>query len=400
MTERSAALWMVALLGGLAGCLVQPEFQGADFGDYHAVLMERVRPGAQSLWALAAYDPTFDPRIVGFEAQDGTPSALVDPFPPSYNFTLTSELATVRSFLAQHDPAGAWAVVPGGPDDVELVASTRTSAALFQLTCSVSAVVRAGGGEAALTDSAWCNGPALLGPGTDGNRAVLVSLLSPTLVYDVALDPGPTVTAAPSALALPVDVDAAAIRYVESRTAGVLGVATEAGGAWTYHETGASPLAAAATLTGAPAGSKPVWRGADGALRVVTLTGLYRWDVDGDGSVTTLATSPAPSIDAPWTSSVGPGGALARAEEPNPYDATLQVPTAAQVRLLEGDAFVVHDVPTTPCESTEACRAIGESRIIGVVGDTAPRGVVYEFWSWHLSTLDEDMKGVYYAPIE
>jgi len=397
-------LWLRSLLactglGTCAGCLLASNLhEGLAAGaNIEEELPPLLRTGSIELWALGPVDPEFNTRLFDNEALDGTPRTIIDPFPfsdpvqPEIGNYLVSSRAD-----GTLDAGALWRRGLVSNFGREPVASAHTDVAYFQIWCKDTAYMFI---EAfPLPESVWCTSPATIAVGASPYTAVLVSLTKGGPIYDLDFTPDVTKRVAPSTLTLPSGVDVGTIRFIDRPTLGVLAVVTETNGAWVYMRTDGATRLAGATLSGGPAGSKPVRRQADGTLRVVTLDGLYRWDADGTGTVTLLASSPLPSVLAPWTSANGEGGALAREVAPNPLDPTLEVPVAVQARVLVGDAFVVYDVPTTPCDTSEACRAIGESRVIGLVGNPAAPYVVYELWSWYL-TADTNVKGVYATPL-
>ena len=113
-----------------------------------------------------------------------------------------------------------------------------------------------------------------------------------------------------------------------------------------------------------------------------------------------VTTTPQPTINAVWVSANGYGGALAREHSANPREPSLEMPVAVQARVVVGDEFVVYDVPTTPCTIVEDCREVGESRVLGLVGNADSPYVIYEMWSWYLSqTTELEVKGLYSAPL-
>lgn len=125
-----------------------------------------------------------------------------------------------------------------------------------------------------------------------------------------------------------------------------------------------------------------VTRGADGALRVDTSTGLWRWDVDSAGVPTKLADSPAaPGADA-WTMAGTNGGAYAWTAGPNPLNPAELMPTAASVRVVQGDVFTTFEPNPTPCCDEAACRNTAESYVIGGYDDGTLRMAFYDLWTW------------------
>jgi hypothetical protein len=129
-------------------------------------------------------------------------------------------------------------------------------------------------------------------------------------------------------------------------------------------------------------GSVTVRRGADGALRVATGAGLWRWDATQGMAAAKLADVPAPLEGVSWTASPLFGGAYAWKAAPNPLNPAELLPTAASVRYATDDAFVTFDPSPTPCCDADACRHAAESYVIGGYGEASSRVAFYDLWTW------------------
>lgn len=124
-----------------------------------------------------------------------------------------------------------------------------------------------------------------------------------------------------------------------------------------------------------------LWIGDDGALRIVTAEGLYRWDAVAR-TATLVAAVPAPPAGTTWVAGGWRGGAFAEAGEPNPDAPDVSIPTAMAIRLSSDSGFDVVEPPLTPCCDPDACRQVGETYLIGGVVAGGEPLVVYDVWSW------------------
>ncbi len=126
---------------------------------------------------------------------------------------------------------------------------------------------------------------------------------------------------------------------------------------------------------------------------------LSRWRVSGDGSVERVATAePPPPGFGEWSPPFGFGASLAARAEPNPQEPTLEVPLAYRARAIVGAAFDSIDVPRTPCLDDEACRSIGESSLLGVVGLGEAPVAIYGLWAW-IQEQSAQLVGLYARPL-
>jgi len=392
-------LGLVAITSA-SGCLFLDDLKHGEAPrpDAELALPELLRPRTQVVWAIDWVGPNWDPRLIELAAVFGATgsSVLVDPYPSDY---LAAKSIDVHNAILGVRESGELSVTPlfqvGLRTNVgeEFIAGASTTSVSFSLWCTAESAFLVRAEPFPVPGSVWCKQPARMAVGSSAATAVLISLTAGGPVYDIDLSTNATQILTPSALRLPPGVDFGAIRFVDRPTPGELAVVTETGGVWAYQTTSGAPRMAGAALTGEAAGSEPVRRELDGTLTVMTTTGLFSWVVDG--AVTTIVASPPPTIDAPWVSASGYGGAIARQTRPSDLDLALTIPVAVQARIWDGTQFVVHDVPTTPCITTEACREVGESRVVGLVG----MHVVYELWSWYL-TSGHELKGLYSVPLE
>jgi hypothetical protein len=119
-------------------------------------------------------------------------------------------------------------------------------------------------------------------------------------------------TVAVSMIPVPDGFTAAGVRFLDEPLEGTPAfVSLVDGSSFVYQRgtTKVSPPAAPDGTSGIP-GKLDVlslWRGADGAFRVVTADGLFRWDPDGANTVTKLAAAPEPLENGPWKGVVGQG---------------------------------------------------------------------------------------------
>lgn len=237
----------------------------------------------------------------------------------------------------------------------------------------------------ALAPLSLCSAPFFLGSDRQSGGGVVLSLASPPSLTRVALTPTTDAfsidgTATPLDGAIP-PLEPSAVRFVEREADGALLVLTESGGAWRAERgEGSEGLA----VSGAAAGQDSVWRGSDGALRIATTDGLYRW-APPEAPVQ-LAPSPASGIDVPWEPMPWRGGTRAVVSIPNPSDPSLLIPQAVRLRVASEDGFEVIDVAPTPCTDDAECRRYGESEVLGLVGVGENRRVLYGVWSWIVSS--------------
>jgi len=178
----------------------------------------------------------------------------------------------------------------------------------------------------------------------------------------------------------PVGLAAAGtLLFVDEPAAGEVAFVLLNGGVLTYHRgTLEWPTSAVAGLDGAVG----VRRGADGALRVVTPQGLWRWGADTLEVPVELAPAPAPPATTEWRVFGDPWVASAWTAGPNPLNPEELYPTAALVRIAGESGFDSFAPSATPCCDPEACRLAAESYVIGAAGEGAVRGVFYDLWTW------------------
>jgi hypothetical protein len=235
-----------------------------------------------------------------------------------------------------------------------------------------------------------CASPFVLGADRQAGGGVVLRLGEPASLVRVDLTPAPgAFSLEGTAETLPGVVPAlepAAVRHVERGADGISRILTESGGVWRQEAVGQG--SAEIAVQGAVVGQDSVWRGADGALRIATLEGLYRWAPPEAPAL--IAASPPPGIDAPWEPMDWRGGARAVLSAPNPAEPSLSIPQSVRLRVASDDGFEVIEAPPTPCSDGDACRRFGESEVVGVVGEGEHRRVIYEVWSW---VLREDAKG-------
>lgn len=373
MTPRSLPL---VLPIALAACENTPDYALVFEGDL-VLLEELVRPGAVDPTAadfnVVGDDPLLDVRTAKARATvrrgaGGRHLATFQPYVPSEPNGPEAAVQSTNLFTVAGAATGPYARRHGPRERVESVAPWRDG--LAALVCDqVTGPLLYGFGESSavfvapyadLTALGVCAGPSAVGVSPTG---VLVAAGAAVSRVD---DQG-AVTAV-GAAPLPLD----GLVWLEEAAA--LEAVRWDGQRFTWSDGGAE---AEAEVDGDPLGD-PVWRGADGALRLATTAGVWRWSPPADP--TPVGTLPPPDVDAPWE----PVGAvlLARATGPNPRAPELPMPVATQVAFATDDGFVVADVPLTPCADDEACRNYGESEVIAVAG-TAGRWVpLYDVWTW------------------
>lgn len=375
---------------------------------YESELAERLRPDTIELWPMSAVGPLFNARLFGGIYVDGILYTTIDPYPPGYTGSQDND---VLSYGAAIDKQGLLGIgvkteTRSGIGDSlgEPAAELPFMLPYVSLRCGEEAFLLVWlDQKIPLTETAWCTEPAILSVGPPGAEfypyhASLISLATAGPILDITVDSAGVGTAVPSNLVLPSDIPRGDIRFADIAAPGVINVVAETDGVWRYAKAGAATLTAALPLAGKAMGTEPVRR-KDGKLRIATDRGVFEWDVDDTQSVVTLVETPQPTIQAAWESANGDAAAIARENTPNPLASSLDMPVAAQARVLESDHFVVYDLPITPCVVDADCREIGESRILGLVGGSGAYAVVYEVWSWYRSIYDEDVKGVFAVPL-
>ncbi|MBK9001469.1 MAG: hypothetical protein IPM35_37590 [Myxococcales bacterium] len=165
-------------------------------------------------------------------------------------------------------------------------------------------------------------------------------------------------------------------------------------GTWTYHrsDTGAGPSFAnsASIVLDAydESGIETVRRQPDGSLLIITGevkaatsgTGIFRWRVESDGSLTHLGSSPAPPFGE-WQALSG-FRAVATQFQPNPRANHLQTPVAHAASSFDDQAFSIFRSRNTPCSDDAQCQRIGEAYTLAVVGPAGKRTAIQALWVW------------------
>jgi hypothetical protein len=104
------------------------------------------------------------------------------------------------------------------------------------------------------------------------------------------------------------------------------------------------------------------------------------WNVD-DGKVLdagTVASRAGPG----WRPGAAFGEWLTWSVTAGTDGSPLSVPTEFRMRLEKPGALAIESFPSTPCISRAACRTVGESYPLGVVGTPEARVGLYLLWSW------------------
>ncbi|HQP36852.1 MAG TPA: hypothetical protein PLI95_16825, partial [Polyangiaceae bacterium] len=129
---------------------------------------------------------------------------------------------------------------------------------------------------------------------------------------------------------------------------------------------------------------------------------LVRWDPKS-GQKPQVVSSPVPSSE--WIGLHGFLGARSQVTTANPLAETLDIPLAYTAQGFDGSAIKIAPVALTPCTNRAACRMIGESYLLGVVGmeTTSPRAL-YGVWAWlapggGVQNGPTDYVGYYLSPL-
>lgn len=313
-------------------------------------LFEPTRPGGDEIKALA-------PRLWGYWAGPTTTALRwftvgeFGPGGPAGAGALGLACTTGGNQLFQFDAAG-------GP----LMLTTPTTYAGYELVGAT--------GD--------CDGTTHIGPsGTDRGLVVAFGAGVATEV-SLAPAPGATVLGEP----LPA-VDPGEVVFVERLADGRIAAVTLTGGVATWVTADTTETT---PIDGDPLPS-PVWRGADGALRLATTYGVYTWEPGTDAALVEVV--PAVPVEAAWEPAVGAGTLVAVASVPNEAEPTLDVPVAAAVAVAHDGGWAVQEVPTTPCVDRDLCRGYGESRIVSVIGPPTDPILLYDVWRWDAEELHE-----------
>ena len=178
-------------------------------------------------------------------------------------------------------------------------------------------------------------------------------------------------------------------------------------GKWTYHrsDTGAGPSFAnsASIVVDAydQSGLETMRREADGSLLIATGdvkaatsgTGLFRWRVESDASLTKLGDSPAPPFGQ-WRP-LSAWAAVTTDFQPNPRMTNLQTPAGHAAAALGDSAFSLFKLRDTPCADDSLCQRIGETYTLAVVGPPGQRTAIQALWTW--AALPSDLSAVVVA---
>ena len=141
------------------------------------------------------------------------------------------------------------------------------------------------------------------------------------------------------------------------------------------------------------------WTGTLQAVRRDPTTGLLWltasdrlevWDAEGDGSAQAIPLPSVPAESSPWAMQAS-GLALSTQSKPNPEADWLRIPVAASLASVEAASYVARDIPTTPCTTTEACRAVAEFYLVGATSvGGRPMGIYYA-WPWDQQYIVSEM---------
>ena len=413
MKSRARLLLLTAIL--VAGCLKADDGAGDDeLGSLRGAVQGAFAPGSTLVWDLVPREYPNKVESVTWSLRDG--SSLLVPF-----YRLAREQADSRVALMAHVTRDGRVTPLFAADDADAAPFTLTANVPppTVLPCGDEAIVRICGPEDStlwVTDIeqgraqrseisfAGCKA-AVLGRALDGERFFLLQQrpqivamtewscqggeLQQTWVSDEPL---------PAMLTLPIWVE-----EIEPRVLAWVRHLPVAGGEvgsgqWVYERSdGAPPVSIGVRDLPAPSGYDPtkhwerVRREASGSLLVDGIGGLYRWHVEDDGRVEMLGEAPSPEASG-WQH-VGFGTAFSSQSGPNPQLETLEVPLSYAVQLPTSDGFTSSQVPSTPCQTREACRRLGESYLRGIVHtDGGPLGL-YLHWTWQLGPVPVGMSG-------
>ncbi len=129
---------------------------------------------------------------------------------------------------------------------------------------------------------------------------------------------------------------------------------------------------------------------------------LVRWEPNS-GQKPQVVSSPVPTQE--WIGLHGFLGARSQVTTPNPLAETLDVPLSYKAQGFDGIAIKMASVALTPCTTRAACRMIGESYLLGVVGmETASPRALYGVWAWlapqgGVQNGPTDYVGYYLSPL-
>ena len=413
MQSRARLLLLTAILA--TGCSKVEESQDGDvLSSLRNAVKDALAPGSAVVWDLVPREYPTEVESVTWSLGDG--SSLVVPF-----YRLAEEKPDPKVALMAHVAADG-TVTP-------LFAADEADAKPFELLsqapppqvvpCGREAVVRICGAEDStvwITDIerglvrradvpfADCDS-SVMGRALDGDRFVVFakgSMQSPLSVWSCqggAIQPPQSVAhLAPAMLSLP--------NWVEEVEPGVFawmrhqpGTGGETDfGQWVYERSdGTGSVSADRRALPAPSGFFPerwwerIRREPSGSLLVDGIDGLYRWHVEDDGRVEELSKAPGPE-GAEWHN-VGFAMALSYRSEPNPQKETLEVPLSYTVHLPSGDGYTSMQVPSTPCDTREQCRWLGESYLRGIVNTDRGMLGLYLLWTWQLGPVPVGLAG-------
>lgn len=413
------SLGSIVVVGGLAiagalGCDSTKEVPPNDLGASARILLQRqAAPGTVEIIPMGVAGTSPAALVINDEAQvtavvvrawpagasdelvyaSGQTAATSDASAATVaGFALLSADGSLRALARPADAPtlGKTVVVQAAstPDGAVVIECSEAGAVAFRLASG--ALASAGDASALCRASQWIVGRSAI----DGHVAGLVVDAAGIRVASYAVTGGAIAAQGPSfAHAFPAGVSPV---LVEEVTAGVFEIVAVdgQGGAWTWMKSDGSPTkttTAISTASGSGANvTDHAQRDPTGAILLVDgvapQDAIAKWNVQGDGSVARVAASPASTLagGSGWRATAPFGAALNGVSMPNDAGtAPLTTPIAYEARAFIGSAFVVSQPPTTPCSDRDACRLVGESYLLAVVGQGAARAGIFAFWSWN-----------------
>lgn len=150
-----------------------------------------------------------------------------------------------------------------------------------------------------------------------------------------------------------------------------------------------------------------VHRTADGQLWFTSGNSLFRWN-PAQGGAPEQVEVPSPTIDANWLDPMlGFFNSRAQVMTTEPGHPDFPVPVAYETMHFSGSGVVRNSLALTPCVTRAACREIGESYLLAVVGAGSEFRALYAFWPWETpktydpegKTLSHLSMGMYLSPL-
>jgi alpha-tubulin suppressor-like RCC1 family protein len=300
-----------------------------------------------------------------------------------------------------------------GVDTVDAFLFLRCADASYQLfdTGSIPSATDVGATFACGDDGAWMAGSGsgtvvAIAEGHDGS----VALHSVDFGNPPQPQPAPIDVTLPPGVWFPRFVTQASdgsYRFVASDASGATTVYGRAGGVST---TTATMTSSSFVFPNGDAAGEPIAESirleSTGSLLVASSPDasgatIYRWHVESDGVVDTVATADSlPSGFGPWSPSYAFGASFTASSIANPELSTLTVPQAYKARQWVVDHYATIDVPTTPCLDVETCRRLGESTLLGVVDLDSSPVAFYALWAWQLDAAGEPLVAIFASPLD